>query len=453
MLPRAAGPEHVGAIQRAKSIMKAKASMAGLAGPGSLQHRFAAWSVFLCVALGGVWSHAGDYRFDGHMSESVLRSYLSRSMTTMYLLTGHGDFEDNVRMLTHCGVKFAGRAVYQWGREEGGESALPGKLERARENAARIHRADPDIILQACIFEIVSRDVEHLPVPAWAFEGLGRPVEQRHFRYQEMLYPSGRGANQWGRDASVPDVSRPETQLWFYYLAASYLDAGCEAIHFGQMELMNGNDPHLDHWSAVLKRTRDYATRKARRHFVLCDAHVPSGGWVRDGHLLFDFHSFPLRIEEMPETPRKGRLRVGFTDAIYGRSQGGITPSGWRCEHLPYLVEFDNYGRSRKPGEPGMGRFWVWGWDEITWFSQQPEEDRNDWLRYAWQWVRQHDTAGYVQMPGFRCLSGAPDGNRWYDVNRPSAATPNGFGQEQAIREIWLPDTGRADPADPAVPH
>ena len=40
-----------------------------------------------------------DYRFDGSMSEEVLRSYLSRAMTTMYLLTGQGDFEDNIRML------------------------------------------------------------------------------------------------------------------------------------------------------------------------------------------------------------------------------------------------------------------------------------------------------------------------------------------------------------------
>src|SRR6266487_7050257 len=56
---------------------------------------------------------ARDYRFDGSMSEEVLRNYLSRSMTTMYLLTGHGDFDDNLRMLTNCGVKFAGRAVYQ----------------------------------------------------------------------------------------------------------------------------------------------------------------------------------------------------------------------------------------------------------------------------------------------------------------------------------------------------
>src|SRR5205809_7074295 len=94
---------------------------------------------------------ARDYHFDGSMPEEVLRSYLSRSMTTMYLLTSHGDFDDNLRMLTNCGVKFAGRAVYQWGREEGGESALPKKLELAKKNAARIHAADPELILQACI--------------------------------------------------------------------------------------------------------------------------------------------------------------------------------------------------------------------------------------------------------------------------------------------------------------
>ena len=152
---------------------------------------------------------ARDYRFDGSMSEEVLRSYLSRSMTTMYLLTGHGDFNDNLRMLTNCGVKFAGRAVYQWGREEGGESALPKKLELAKRNAARIHAADPEMILQACIFEIVSRDVENLAVPSWAFEALGRPVEKRNFRYEEIFYASGRFSNQWGQGASVPDVNQP----------------------------------------------------------------------------------------------------------------------------------------------------------------------------------------------------------------------------------------------------
>src|SRR6185369_2463358 len=77
---------------------------------------------------------ARDYHFDSSMSEEVLRSYLSRSMTTMYLLTSHGDFDDNLRMLTNCGVKFAGRTVYQWGREEGGAVGMAKKWERAKAN-------------------------------------------------------------------------------------------------------------------------------------------------------------------------------------------------------------------------------------------------------------------------------------------------------------------------------
>jgi hypothetical protein len=401
----------------------------------SLARTLLSWSLLFSVSV-----LARDYRFDGSMSEEVLRSYLSRSMTTMYLLTSHGDFDDNLRMLTNCGVKFAGRAVYQWGREEGGAPAIPKKLEGAKAKAAMIHSVDPELILQACIFEIVSRDANDLPVPAWAFQELGRPVETRKFRYDEMLYSTGRFSNHWGNGSSVPDVSRSETKLWFYFLARSYVDVGCEAIHYGQVELMNGNDPRLDHWAEVLNDARSYAKKSARRHFMLFDAHVPHGGFVRDGKLLFDFHSFPLRIEELPDKPKQAQLRVGYTDALYGRSKGGITPSGWTCEHLPYLVEFDNYGRRRRPGEPGQGRFWVWGWDEITWFSQQPEAARNDWLRYAWNWVRRTDTNGYVQMPGMRIISGASDGKRWFDVNRRGAATPNGFGQEEAIRAIWAAD-------------
>ena len=58
---------------------------------------------------------------------------------------------------------------------------------------------------------------------------------------------------------------------------------GIEAIHFGQAELMNGNDRDLAHYSEVLALVRAYAAKHARRHMVLCDSHVPSGGLVRDG--------------------------------------------------------------------------------------------------------------------------------------------------------------------------
>ena len=150
------------------------------------------------------------------------------------------------------------------------------------------------MILQSCIFEIVTTQVEQVPVPEWAFVDLGQPVEKRNFRYADMLYPNGRLKDHWRAGQSVPDVSQPETKLWFYFLGGSFIDAGFEAIHFGQTELMNGNDQDLEHYSQVLRLLRAYAAKHARRHMLLCDSHVPSGGLVRDGQLLMDFHSFPF---------------------------------------------------------------------------------------------------------------------------------------------------------------
>ena len=54
-----------------------------------------------------------------------------------------------------------------------------------------------------------------------------------------------------------------------------------------------------------------YAAKNAHRHMLICDSHVPSGGLLRDGKLLMDFHSFPLRIKEIPGKPEEAELKVG----------------------------------------------------------------------------------------------------------------------------------------------
>ncbi len=376
---------------------------------------------------------ASPYAFDATMSRPVLERYLSRAITMEGLLNGRGDLEDNIRMLKGLGAKLIGRSLCLWG----GEANLLANLERARQQAPRVHAADPEMILQACIFEIVTTQVEQVPVPAWAMVALGQAPEPRRFRYADMLYPDGRFKDHWRPGQSVPDVSRPETKLWFYYLGASFIDVGCEAIHLGQTELMNHNDRQLDHYAEVLAKLRAHAARRARRHLVLLDSHVPSGGLVRAGQLLMDFHSFPLRIKEVPERPQEAILEVGFSDSIYGRSKGGRTVSGWDCEHLPYLVEVDNWGVSKQPGQAGAGGIWIWGYDEITWFAHQSREYRARWLRYAWEWVRRNDAHGFLQMPGSRTLASPVDRTWWYYANRPSDAVPEGFGDEEAIRSIW----------------
>ena len=377
-----------------------------------------------------------SYRFDRTISREVLDNYLSRSISMEGLLNGRGDVADNIRMLASIGAKYIGRSICLWG----GEASLLSNFERARQKLPQVHAADPEMILEACIFEIVTTEVEQVPVPDWAFTALGRPVEKRNFRYAEIAYAEGPRKDQWHKGSSVPDVSRPETKLWFYFLAKSYIDLGVEGIHFGQAEIMNGNDPDLAHWEQVFSLVRAYASQHARRRMVLCNAHVPSGGLLRNGKLLLDFHAFPLRIMEVPGKPEEAILKVGFSDGIYGRSKGGMTYSGWSCDHLPYLVELDNWGVSKQPGKAGMGGNWVWGYDEITWFACQSKQFRSDWLHYAWNWVRKTDPNGYLEMPGSRTMRSPLDHRFWYYANRPSAAVPDGLDDEEAIQAIWDAD-------------
>jgi hypothetical protein len=403
----------------------------------------------VCLLAGSclLWAFsavAQDFHFDSTISRPVLENYLSRSISFTELLQDDVnaardrrdvDPRDNLRLLLNTKAKFVGRSAMLWGHE----SNLAGILKTAKPYAEAVHQADPDIILQAAEFEIVTTNVTSIAIPESVLREFGQPVTKRTFSYQAMLYADGHFVNHWGKNASVPDMSRLETRLWFYFLAVSYINAGIEAIHFGQVGLMDNNDPHHAGWRDMLGRVRAYARQHARRHLVLCDAHTPTGGYVENGKLLFDFHSFPLRIVAVTNKPYQGILEVGYADSIFKRSKGGITPSGWSCEHLPYLVEFDNFG-SHHPGSPSASPF-IWGWDEITWFALLPEPERNAWLRYAWNWVKTTDPAGHLEMPGSRILSpGNHAGPHWYWANTRSAACPDGFNTEQTIKEIWAAD-------------
>jgi len=362
-----------------------------------------------------------DYRFDGKISRPVLENYLARSSTFGSLL--HLTLDDDLRMIKNTGVKFAGRAVWMWG----GESKIDELVKKGEPFVKKIHAIDPDIILQGAIFEVVTTDVDNVPVPASVFEEFGVPQDPRNFSYKAMLYPFGHRHNHWSKGSSVPDMSRLETRMWFFYVAKRWIDMGIEAIHFGQVEIMDDWDRSHRHWRNIMKRIRGYAKKNARRHMVLSDAHVPSGGIVHDGKLMFDLHSFPSRPKSVKGQPYKAILEEGFSDSIYGRSKGGIVPSGWKCEALPYIVEIDNFGVSDHPGQyRESDKIHVWGWDEINWFIKQPENYRNEWLEYAYDWVRKTDPNGYFQLP-----------LRRFEHYSASMNAPKGMRQEKTIKGIW----------------
>ena len=363
-----------------------------------------------------------NYLFKEKISRTILENYLARSATVASLL--HLTLDDDLRMMQNTGVKFAGRVIWMWG----GESKINDLIHKGTPFVRRIHQMDPDIILQGAIFEIITTDVNNVPIPAAVFKEFGLTPENRNFNYKKMIYPYGHRVNHWYENASVPDMSRTETKMWFLYVAKRWIDMGLEAIHFGQVEIMDDRDKKHIHWRDMMARIRSYANRHARRNIVLCDAHVPSGGIIHNGKLMFDLHSFPSRPKSVKGQPYKAILEKGFSDSIYGRSIGGLSPSGWHCESLPYIVEIDNFGASDHAGQyRESDKIHVWGWDEINWFINQPESYRNEWLEYAYSWVRENDPNGYFQLP-----------LRRFEHYSASMISPKGKRQEDVIKKIWM---------------
>lgn len=381
---------------------------------------------------------------DGKISQEVLNNYLMRAITQAEFLSSDGFYndgeylyqEDDERMLINVGAKFIGRAIYSWGFETHFNNDQ--WLNNAKDKMARMHAKDPDLIFQAAIFEVVTTKVNDVPVPAWVFNAFGKPVEERNFRFEDMKNLDGYGINQWGDNTIVPDITREETRMFFYFMAVKYMEAGIEAIHFGQVTLIAMNDAQSNYagWSDILSKVREAAKTKARRGTILCDGHISTVNIAVDGNLLFDFGSFPLRIKEISGDPEKGELKKFYNDAVYGTGIGGVTPSGWSCERSPYIVEFDNFGQSSHPGVANIGDHFIWGYDEIGWFYKQNEAYRNEFLWHAVDYLARIDPIGFVQMPGSRVVD-IPGIKTRYRCNTKSENCPQGLSQEEVIKAIW----------------
>ena len=375
------------------------------------------------------------FAFDGPLSRHVLESYLARCIN-MTGMTDSPHLDDDLRMLENIGAKFIGRAALIWWGDRT-RVDFEQHFAKARALAARVFRQDPDCILEAGVMETVGPGIDTIPIPPWVFEAFELPPEERAFDHSRMRYDDGYAGH--GHGTLPPDISKLETRLWFYYCCRRYIDCGYEAIHLGMIGLMDRQDPGHRHWFNLLERLRHYAQEHARRHWVLFNSQVPYG-IVEDGRLLLDHHQMQLRPVEVVRHPEQCILEAGYGDTLYGRSLGGVTPSGWACDHLPYYIQFDNGYPTGKTGQP-IGFPYAWGSCEIDWYARQSETYRNEWLLYADDWLRRNDPAGFLQAPG-RVPLGEPlertsGPRRLYVINTPSEACPDGFNQEKTVKAMW----------------
>jgi hypothetical protein len=200
----------------------------------------------------------------------------------------------------------------------------------------------------------------------------------------------------------------------------------------------------------LLTMIREFAYDHARRGFVFINAHT-HGLLGLDGVLLFDFHMYPSRPmadgsqqAHFPteDDPQRATFQAGHSDSIYGKSKGGMTYSGWECESLPYLVELDNYGDDAAALHvPKPADMRTWGMDEITWYANQPEWYRAEFLEYAYDWVmNEAEGDGFFAMPGQRVARIYDEDNnvlQWQYYAYSSKNHKDGNDDEEIIKEIW----------------
>lgn len=97
------------------------------------------------------------FDFDGKIEKEVLENYLSRCATAAGLYQSE-TLSDDLRVIKKLGIKFLGRASGIWYMTENDEE----HFERSRKLAERVHELDPEIILQACVFEMITQGIEQV---------------------------------------------------------------------------------------------------------------------------------------------------------------------------------------------------------------------------------------------------------------------------------------------------
>lgn len=395
-----------------------------------------------------------DYSFNGTMTEEVLHNYLSRAVT---LSNEEGDElkstdEHYLHFLLTVGAKYVGRACCAWVVSKREVETHP----EQKKFLELVHRYDPEIIFEGTIFENIRKnEIDTVLIPPHILETFGEKVEERYFKYENMIFENGVLTDLFGVGGSAPDITRIETQMYFYWRGCLLIDDGYEAIHMGQIGMIGAHDKDLVCFTKIFDMIREYAKTHARRGYVLINAHGRNRVDA-NGYLMLDFVEAPCRAQPIPgctekmppteEKPQEAILLVNkwettFRSSIYTRTIGGKTHMGWECDRQPYLVELDNYSPSGEVDVPNYEDWDVWGRDEISWFANQPDWYRRKWMQYAYDRVEELDPGvGHFQLPGKRIakVDVFRKQNRYCAFD--SSYCDIGFNDEQAILKVFVND-------------
>ncbi len=375
------------------------------------------------------------YYFDGSISLDTLNNYLNRVSTYCQFFQPEESDELVIDSIVGIGAKYVQRAACMWSPSSW-EYAIKGQIKKRMD---KIHALDPEIIFEACIFECVDSRVAQISIPKETFEAFGIPYENRNFSLEKMMFPDGKYKNQWGTGAHVPDITRLETQMFFYTRACFYIDSGYEAIHLGQANLIGNNDTNNVCWAKVIGMIREYAKKNARRHYVILDAHYPSQNFVGpDGQMLTDFNAFPMRIsvakgqkdhKPSEKEPQLCVITPGNGDSPYQKGIRGNSPAGWYTNKYPYLAEVDNWGVDTKNLHKASS--YIWGYDEITWYSVQPQWYRQKFVEDLTKQIDSFGENGHLALPTKRYIGQVPG------ISTAACYFASTYGDLNFYKDMW----------------
>jgi hypothetical protein len=143
-------------------------------------------------------------------------------------------------------------------------------------------------IIKVSIWESVTRDVDSI----WMDSTV---ANEYHVPIRRFILDSIRYVTDTNTVRVTPDITRKETQMYFYYIATRYIRAGVENINFGELNLENLNDSgNLCAWD-LYTRIRKFAANY-NRGLVLLDGE--NYGLDVNGQftLLYDYFSAPTRV-------------------------------------------------------------------------------------------------------------------------------------------------------------
>ena len=289
-----------------------------------------------------------------------------------------------------------------------------------------------------------------------------------------------------------PTVYYIDTQMWIYYCATKFMDAGMEGIELSDIFQIQYND-RLNGYAAtwdVVQRIRAYGRRpgKMRRGLVLVSATTnalyyndptdPRPDWGKK--LILDYQRNKIPFWQDPlkscmdggNNPLVGPLfgsayypafypsiirnavDMPINDHLLYNKTGGLHPQGWLCVDVPKYVDYDLAGTATdarcgysNPGD--WADYPNYGYSESGWFALQDTEHRNRIFSYSQYKVKCINTYAHVLFTGSQNIATSVNfspilqtcryrANRFLDSSQTENLDLVGpYGQEDTIAALY----------------